>query len=192
MNLRQQARGKPCMVRLHGSDGGATKSKTQLRRQSIPFDQLADALQYNPNSGVFNWKKRLSNCIHAGDVAGNLHRGYVRIRVFGQLFPAHELAWRFASGEWPKQEIDHINGIKSDNRICNLRDVSHAINGQNQRRARRDNKLGLLGVIAYGDGYAAKIMKNGNTTYLGKHRTPEKAHAAYLKAKRTMHEGCSI
>ena len=47
-------------------------------------------------------------------------------------------------------------------------------------------------MIAYGDGYAAKIMKNGNTTYLGKHRTPEKAHAAYLKAKRTMHEGCSI
>jgi hypothetical protein len=182
------------MIRLPGCSGGGedTVSKSREARRAIDKSELFRFLAYDSISGVFKWKERPSNCVRIGDVAGNRHRGYIRIRVLGHLFPAHELAWFFSYGEWPRFEIDHINGDGTHNGILNLRDVLHAVNGQNQRRARTDNKLGKLGVISYRGGYVAKIMLHGRTYYLGKHKTPEAAHQAYLLAKRELHEGCTI
>lgn len=179
-------------MRTRTTEANMKQSKRKLARNTITKEMILSALSYAPSTGEFTWVKPTSRCVKNKTKAGNQHRGYVRVRIFGVLFPAHELAWFVSYGEWPMHEIDHINGNGSDNRIENLRDVTHAVNGQNQRRARVDNKLGKLGVIRYQDGFAAKIMKNGKTKYLGKHKTPELAHAAYLIAKREMHEGCSI
>ena len=119
------------------------------------------------------------------------------IRVGGARHYAHRLAWLFATGEWPKETIDHINGDRGDNRIANLRDVPRRINCENQRKARSVNRVGLLGVSRAtgnrpGKPYTAFIGVRGKSVGLGYFPTAELAHEAYLAAKRRLHEGCSI
>ena len=98
-------------------------------------------------------------------------------------------------GEWPRFDVDHLNGIRSDNRIENLRDVSPATNAQNERRARITNgSSGLLGVSRSSNGrrWVAGIVLNGQRQHIGTYDTPEEAQTAYLSAKRIMHDGCTI
>jgi len=52
--------------------------------------------------------------------------GYIIIKINRKDYQAHRLAWLYEYGNFPKQTIDHINRIKTDNRICNLRDVSQS------------------------------------------------------------------
>jgi hypothetical protein len=92
----------------------------------------------------------------------------------------------------PPRPIDHINGDPSDNRISNLRDVSRTENQENQRRAQRHNKVGLLGVSPNGKGFISRIKVAGRKVNLGTFPTPEIAHAVYVKAKRYLHAGCTL
>ena len=88
--------------------------------------------------------------------------------------------------------IDHINGNPSDNRISNLRLCDRNINLQNQRKAQKHNKLGVLGVSKYGNSYRAQIHVGTKVKYIGSFKTPEEAHVAYLECKRELHPGCTI
>jgi hypothetical protein len=119
--------------------------------------------------------------------------GYTALCVRGSVIYAHRAAWLYVHGEHPKHAIDHINGDRSDNRIANLRDVPQAINGQNIRTAHIDNSTGLLGVsLEKASGrYMAKVSVRG-VTWNKRYDTAEEAHAAYLKHKRAMHEGCTV
>lgn len=108
---------------------------------------------------------------------------------------AHRLAWMHFYQEDPPKLIDHINGEKTNNRIKNLRAGDKVLNAQNQRRAQANNKSsGLLGVafIRHVRKFAAYIDKGGQRKYLGWFDDKSEAHAAYLKAKRELHEGCTI
>ena len=103
---------------------------------------------------------------------------------------AHRLAWLYTHGKWPSKYIDHINGVKTDNRIANLREADNGENMQNQRRARRNSKTGLLGVRwnrASGN-YVAVITVNRHVINVGSFKTAEEAHEAYLRAKAELHE----
>lgn len=86
-------------------------------------------------------------------------------------------------------EAGDINGVRSDNRWANLRMVSRSVNNQNQRRARKDNKSGLLGVRPNRARWAASIFVYGKKHHLGTYDTAEEAHAVYIKAKRGLHVG---
>lgn len=88
--------------------------------------------------------------------------------------------------------IDHINGDPSDNRVENLRLADKRLNAENQRRARADNAIGVLGVMAHGNKFRAQIRTGGRTIYLGLFLTSDEAYAAYVEAKRRLHEGCSL
>lgn len=106
---------------------------------------------------------------------------------------AHRLAWLYVYGEWPQHGLDHINGVRLDNRISNLRDVPQTINLENQRKAKGLTKSGFLGVErTRGGKWAARIVANGKRYGLGVFATPEAAHSAYVTAKRKLHEGCTI
>lgn len=162
----------------------------------LPTKQLLhDLLNYNDETGVFTWRVNVGRMKHikAGTLAGSINtQGYWRVNIGGRYFQAHRLAWFYVHGVWPVDQIDHINGNRSDNRQCNLRDVSHSLNQQNRRRADRDNKTGFLGVTAIKNRWQAQIGVYGTTKYLGCFATPDQAHSAYVDAKRIHHRGNTI
>lgn len=157
--------------------------------------RLKEVLHYETTTGIFTYLLSRRTTI-IGTVAGTIWDGYRWIYVEGKRFSAHRLAWLYVYGEWPKQQTDHINGIRDDNRIENLRDVSVNANQQNVRYGKSDNTSGYLGVSKRKDVKAkpwrAQILINGRMTHLGYFETPELAHAAYIKAKRIHHIGCTI
>lgn len=160
-------------------------------------DEIKSVLDYDPSTGIFHWKISFrNNQVKVGSVAGSINNrdGRLFIRFRGKLYRAHRLAWLLTYGEWPKDQIDHIDGNPLNNRIDNLRDVSNKVNGQNKRRARSDSRVGILGVSPYGDTgkFVSKIKVDEQQVHLGIFSTAQEAHAAYLEAKREFHEGCTI
>lgn len=162
-------------------------------RISLTVDQIRERLSYEPATGIFRWLVPYRGK-DIGKEAGWEDHGYVRIELCRTTHAAHRLAWLHTYGEWPIGQIDHINGIRSDNRIVNLRDVSHSINAQNQRSSHSHNCTGILGVSFHkrDNRWVAGISVNGKRLHLGNFRTPEAASTAYLSAKRLHHEGCTL
>lgn len=146
--------------------------------------RLKQLLAYYPSSGKFRWRAITSNRVSIGDSAGSLSCGYIRISIDGVDYLAHRLAWFYVHGNWPTDQIDHINGVRTDNRIINLREATPSINTQNQRRA--------LGAYFDRGKYRAQIRINGIQTYLGRFSTARHAHQAYVSAKRKFHTGCTV
>ena len=157
-------------------------------------DRLKYFLSYDPNTGEFRRKTVLRGHGKVGQIAGGVDKdGYIQIRVDGKQHRAHRLAWLYVHGEMPEHEIDHINGIRTDNRIDNLRAASDAINAQNVRQARTDNKsTGRLGVYPNGSKFRAVITVSGKLVHLGQFDSAEEASSAYVAAKRKFHLGCTL
>lgn len=165
----------------------------------VTLERLKELLIYNPATGAFTWRVKPCDRIAAGAVASNINKrhGYVRIGIDWKRYMAHRLAWFYMTGEWPADEIDHKNGIRSDNKWTNLREATTKINRQNLHWPRRRNKVGLLGVSPNTNGrgekpFSAFIKYDGKVHNLGNYRTAQEAHTAYLEAKREHHEGCTI
>ena len=102
--------------------------------------------------------------------------------IDGKEYKAHRLAWLYVYGIWPKLYIDHINGIRDDNRICNLRDVSNRENAIN-RSYHRKGKLAGASYHKQKGKWRATIRINGRYTHLGLFETKEEAHLFYMKKK---------
>lgn len=130
-------------------------------------EYLRSVLSYDRDSGLFTWTKRVAARVRVGDVAGSLSEGYVQIRVLGKSRKAHRLAWLYMTGKLPDHPIDHINGVRSDNRWANLREAPGSLNNQNLKRAYKNSSTGLLGVYRKGDSWMSKISHNGKEYYLG-------------------------
>jgi hypothetical protein len=159
----------------------------------ITQSRLHELLSYDPETGVFAWKKRTGRC-SAGAIAGcQDDRGYVVLSIDGKRYYAHRLAWLYSTGQFPSKSIDHINGEKFDNRIKNLRDVNTQTNLQNLKKAMVTNKsTGILGVRKLRGKFLAQITIEGKETHLGTFNSAEDAYAVYLQAKRRFHNGCTI
>ena len=147
------------------------------------LEDAKKVLDYNPETGLFTWMKKCGRQ-SAGTIAGAIEEnGYCYIRVNKRARLAHRAAFAWVYGRWPINQIDHINGNKCDNRICNLREASSQQNAANTPR-RKDNTSGFKGVRpAKTEGkWWANIYVNGKIKYLGTYDSPELAHQAYLKA----------
>jgi len=156
-------------------------------RSDLSYEQAHACLDYDPLTGVLT-HKRAAPRRPLGSVAGRKDRnGYLRVRLLGQELKAHRLAWLLHYGVWPDAEIDHINGIVSDNRIVNLRNVDVYGNSQNRRMAQKNNKTGLLGVAKTATGFVAQIKAKKLYVRKGPYKTPEEAYATYLELKRSLH-----
>lgn len=157
----------------------------------VTAERLKESLRYDEGSGLFSWIKTGRRNIKSGDLAGHIDRqGYVQIMLDGKMYLAHRLAWFYVTGEWPKHQIDHIDGNKGYNAFSNLRDVVQAVNMQNQGRPQRSNKSGFRGVSfeKATNKWRADISANGKRTTIGRFDTPELAYEHYLGARRTMHD----
>ena len=161
---------------------------SEYERPSIEAVNLAVA--YFPCTGIFIWNGGPRQGRPAGSITSG---GYVQIRVGGRVCGAHRLAWLLVNGVWPTNVIDHLNGVRHDNKISNLRDVSRGVNVQNVRHARVDNaSTGMLGVERRGHRFRARIQVDGRMVAIGVYDTPDEAHQCYLAAKRRLHEGCTV
>ena len=153
--------------------------------------RLRELLDYDQNTGEFTWKISRGRTAKAGGIAGAKHgENYILIMISGRTYKAHRLAWMYVHGDWPKGFIDHINGVRHDNRIGNLRDVTRSENMQNQRKPQRNNPH--LGVTwcKRRQLWLAQIKVGGRNKFLGYHQKSEEASAAYLAAKKELHAGC--
>jgi hypothetical protein len=153
-------------------------------------DFVRDRLSYNPDDGVVRWRYKVAQCVNAGDIVGSVSNGgYLRFSITYKNQLVHRVAWLIYYGSWPEGEIDHINGVKTDNRIKNLRDVSKSVNLQNQRKAYRSNSTGKAGACfnKKAGRYCAKIQVDKKRYWLGFFDSAESAHAAYMEAKRELH-----
>jgi hypothetical protein len=111
----------------------------------IDFNEI---LRYDKNTGKLFWKVSPSRKMKVGDEAGCLNsRGAVEIIYKGKQYRAHRVIWEMVYGEPPKNTIDHIDGNPSNNRLENLRDVSHAENRRNNKVSKA-NRSGVSGVRA--------------------------------------------
>lgn len=168
-----------------------------MAKADLTAQRLRELLHYDPETGVFTWAADSGRWgrIKAGTAAGCINSlGYVVIMIDRRLYYAHRLAWLWARGVWPAELIDHINGVRHDNFLGNLRDASHSLNRQNQRQAQSHNKAGFLGVSWHKQTkkYCAGIWINGKKRHLGLFATAELAHAAYVSAKRLIHPGNTL
>lgn len=155
----------------------------------ITQEYLKQVLHYDRETGEFLWRAQ-RGCKKPGEIAGSINgQGYRFIGFGGKLHLAHRLAWLYEFGEWPAVSLDHIDGNPGNNRIENLRECSHAENHQN-RKMPSHNKSGYQGVSFANRErlWHAQIKVRGVKHSLGYYKTPEEASAAYLRAKRTLHD----
>ena len=155
-------------------------------RPELTAEYLRSVLHYDQETGIFTRKVSTARNVKAGDVAGCQNgRGYLQIRVCSRKHLAHRLAWLHTHGVWPKDQIDHINRIRTDNRLANLREVTHKQNGQNASK-RSDNKSGHPGVSwkKQNSKWQVKIMHNRKDIHLGYFATIEEALSARKAAEK--------
>lgn len=137
--------------------------------QILTQKRLKELLSYNPETGDFINKVFRGLRAMPGEMAGNVSSGgYIDITIDKRKYKAHRLAWFYTYGVWPTNNIDHINRVKIDNRISNLRDVTQVQNGQNKTK-HKNNTSGHTGVVWHKreQQWRARIRLNGKDIYLG-------------------------
>lgn len=169
-------------------------------KDDLTLEYVRECLTYDPDTGEFRWRQRplshfatarganVFNTQYAGTEAGCIQprkrTAYRRIRIDGCGYKAHRLAWLLHHGEWPSDQIDHLDGDGLNNRIDNLRVVSNRVNNQN-KRMQLNNTSGVTGVLWAEDKqkWRAVIWVDGRRKHLGYYDTFEEAVAARLEAE---------
>lgn len=159
------------------------------------LEVLSAIVRYEPDTGLFYWIE-WNRSQRQGGIAGSPRKGgYLSIKVNGQNIQMHRVAWLFMTGQDPRElQIDHRDGVKSNNRWKNLRPATPQFNSQNMREPSRRNRSGFLGVsLDKRCGlYRATIKVDKCQKCLGYYARAEDASAAYVAAKRRLHPGCTI
>lgn len=177
-----------------------------LKETKIPVSLMAKLLNYDPETGLFTWRERSAswfassgkarppeweanrwNSRHAGKPAmTTTNSGYKIGRVDSVILMAHRVAWAIHYGSWPENDIDHIDGDRSNNRICNLRSATRSQNMMNIG-VRSSSKSGLKGVSPIRGKWMATIGVNGKSEYLGVYECKFAAYEAYKKRAEELH-----
>ena len=160
-----------------------------MAKADLTAEKLREILHYDTETGAFEWVSPMSNRVKAGDKVGMVNdSGYLIIGVLGTRWRAHHLAWMYVHGRLPINQLDHINGVRLDNRISNLREATDAQNRQNLGVSKK-NTSGYMGVFWHKKSgkWMSQIRCGEKLTYLGLFETKEDAYASYLSAKKQIH-----
>lgn len=152
-----------------------------MRKQSHPnhsYEFLSSIYRYDTETGIL-YNRKLNK------PTGTTHpTGYLRVRLrIGESgarrhYMVHRLAWFLVHGTWPADQIDHVNGIRGDNRLCNLREATAQQNLQSRPMHKR-NQLGVKGVTQVKGRFRAQLWNNGRFVLSKTFGTIEEASAAY-------------
>lgn len=146
-------------------------------------DWFKDNFRYDPDTGYLWWTKR-GNGRQTDRPVGTLdNHGYLRTQIKRKPFKMHRLAWFLYHGVWPKKYIDHINGVKNDNRIENLREATQSENQGNMKIRKGGTSMykGVSWSKRYGK-WQAQIGVKYRTINLGYYDNEEEAALVYNKA----------
>jgi hypothetical protein len=156
-----------------------------MRTIPLPDNEVLDELlDYDPNTGVFKWKKFRGNTAKAGSIVSNLtDGGYKMICVNARHYMAHRIAYKMFYKRDPNGILDHIDGDTTNNKIANLR-VASAKQNQGNSKMPRHNTSGLKGVTwsKKSNKWAAQIKQGNKKIWLGVYDDKNDAHQAYMKA----------
>jgi hypothetical protein len=150
------------------------------------MSRVRELFIYDPETGVLTWRKSAGRK-KAGDIAGTKHKhGYTVVNVDSKGYGAHQIIWLYVTGEWPNL-IDHINGVRDDNRFANLRHADKAANARNRSADSAKNKLLGAYPLATG-GFRAGVTVDGHHIFIGVYATEVEAHEAYLTLRKEIDE----
>ena len=175
--IRQIPRPSPEMV---------VTPRKPVEPSALTAEHLRSVLHYEPETGIFTRKVRTANSVKVGDIAGGPDSdGYLRIKVQSRKYQAHRLAWLYVYGVWPKDQLDHVNRVRTDNRISNLREATVKQNNQNKSKS-SNNTSGHSGVSWYkrDSKWQAQITHNQKQIHLGYFNILEEAVAARKAAEK--------
>ena len=158
-----------------------------MSENEITQDLLREHFEYR--DGHLRWAKPTARNVKVGQQFGCCNsEGYIFGGLRGKIYLEHRLIWLYHKGEWPKDQIDHINGIKWDNRIENLRECTHQQNQFNKKSYGKTSEH--KGVLWHKSNkkWQARYCYNGKRHHLGYYETEEEAAKAYRKATEHLHK----
>ena len=146
-------------------------------------EYLKSLFNYNPDTGLFSRLIARNYKHKVGEIAGTISsKGYIHIGIDKKYYKGHRLAWLYVYGVLPKNQIDHINGIKTDNRLCNLREVTNSQNCQNKSEFNSKSKVGIKGIDFKNNKYRVRIGINYKSIFIGQFKNLEDAKKALKDA----------
>jgi hypothetical protein len=152
-------------------------------------DELKRILEYDQDTGIFTWKIKPRANVELGAIAGwSCNKGYINIKIYKKTYKAHRLVYFYINGIFPLKQIDHINGIKYDNRLCNLRDSTNRENCSNKTRHRNGKLIGAS-FHQRDQIWSSQIYFNKKAYYLGRFKTELEAHNKYLEKLKELEHG---
>lgn len=156
----------------------------------LTLKRLKEALHYDPTTGLFTWLISAGSAVKGSLAGSEKSDGYIEIGLDKSVYRAHRLAWLYTTGSCPKDQIDHVDGDRSNNRIANLREATPTQNQWNRAKS-TNNTSGFKGVSWHKRRlkYQAHISRGslGRKT-LGFFDTPEEAYREVLRAQRKLHK----
>lgn len=161
--------------------------RTKKTRAYITQAELKDLLHYNPETGDFVWLVNRTNGIKVGNFAGCFRGSYRVISIKNVSYAAHRLAFLYMAGRFPHEYIDHINGVKSDNRWVNLRE---ATNGENQyNRSGTGSNCGIKNVtyVQSRNRFQVSLKVSGKEKFIGYFEDIELAELVSIEAREKYH-----
>ena len=140
--------------------------------------RLKDVVEYDSMTGIFVRREHIRRA-PAGSIVGTKRsNGYLAMKIDGESYYLHRLAFLYVTGSMPSDNVDHINGDKSDNRFSNLRPATVSQNSMN-RPKQTNNTSGYKGVLW--DKSKEKWKAQIKSRFIGYYNTAEAAHQAYIK-----------
>ena len=184
------------LVYLDGNRGNIAVGNLELSHNiervpsKVTCSYLRKIFNYDKNTGILTWKEQPvfgRTTVKLGEVVGYHNaRGYLEIRLCNKTHRSHRIIWLMVYKKWPTHVIDHINGIKDDNRISNLRDVPQEHNVQN---GTYKSATGTTGVTKRGSKYEARISVDNKCIYLGSSTVKSEAIKMAVDARKKYHKG---
>lgn len=153
--------------------------------KNITQERVRSLLHYNQDTGILTWKETRGS-IHAGDrVRHKSNRGYIQVRIDKKLYMAHRIIWLYVNGYMPENDIDHINRVRDDNRLCNLREVARVCNCRNSGM-QCNNTSGIIGVSWFSRDkkWKVQIKADGKGRHIGYYDTKLEAAKARWEAEK--------
>jgi hypothetical protein len=159
----------------------------------LSHDELLKIFDYNVETGIFTYKISTANRIHIGDIANTKSHGYIRIKINGRQYAAHRLAWFYVTGNWPINQIDHMDNIRDHNWFSNLREVTNKINAQNKKTSLKNNSIcNTIPGVTFDkreQKYRVGLRLNGILMWFGYYATQIEDESVCLIKRRELFEG---